>query len=171
MFQTMISRAIAQGGLTVAKSGGELVEVRFFEGYQVSKDSIPYTDMEEAARALQKLGNELEDGDSWYIGLWHNGKVLFIEPSYFILKKSQALELGAFHNQESIYDWENEDLIFIRRCCVTGEYITEGYYSEPDGKYFKGLDELLTEYTQDELDKIWASDEDSWEVYWTSWED
>jgi hypothetical protein len=167
MFQKMISRAIALGGLTVAKVNSQTVEVRFYEGYQVARTGISFTNMADGKRELEKLANELQEGDSWYIGLWHDGVNLFIEPSYLVLDKKQALELGGYYKQQSIYDWENDDFINLRYCDVTDEYITEGFYDENTGKYFKDEEALLKRYTQEEVNER-LEDES---LYWTQWED
>ena len=167
MFQKIIDRAIAQGGLTVAKLDSKTVEVRFYEGYQVAKTGISFTNMDEALIEFNRLANELDNGYLSYIGLWYNGERLFIEPSYFIDDKQEALRIGAFHKQESIYDWENDDFINLRYCDVTEEYITEGFYDENTGEYFKDEEALLKRYTQEEVNER-LEDES---LYWTQWED
>ena len=167
MIHKMIDRAIAQGGLTVAKLNNKPVEVRFHEGYQVALTGTSFTNMDEGLLEFNRLVNELDNGTLSYIGLWYNGERLFVEPSYFIDDKQEALRIGGLNNQESIYDWKNDDFINLRYCDVTDEYITEGFYDENTGKYFKDEEALLKRYTQEEVNER-LEDES---LYWTQWED
>lgn len=167
MIHKMIDRAIAQGGLTVAKLSDKLVEVRFYEGYQVALTGVSFKNIDEGLLEFNRLVNELDKGYLSYIGLWYNGERLFIEPSYFIDDKQEALKIGALNDQETIYDWKNDDFIYIRSCEVTHEYMNEGYHDEDTGKYFRGMDELLVRYTQDEIKQRMEGGI----LYWTKWED
>lgn len=167
MFQKMIDRAIAQGGLTVAKLSDKVAEVRFHEGYQVAMTGTSFKDLGQGLIEFTQLVKELDKGHLSYIGLWYNGERLFIEPSYFIADRQEALRIGGLHNQESIYDWKNDDFINLRYCDVTDEYITEGFYDENTNKYFKDEEALLKRYTQEEVNER-LEDES---LYWTQWED
>ena len=163
----LMNQAIVLGGITIRKVNGKPEAVRFAEGYQVAKTGINFNDLDEALEKLERLNEELQDNDSWYIGLWHDGSTLYIEPSYHIVDRNEAIKLGVYHKQESIYDWENDDLIWLRYCSVTGEYMTEGFYDEESGKYYKDEDALESEW--DEYDVAVAIDQGV--LYWTSWEE
>jgi hypothetical protein len=163
----LMNQAIVTGGLTITKVNGKPEAVRFNKGYQVSKTGINFNDLDEALKNLERLANELQEGDSWYIGLWHQDGTLYIEPSYHIENRDEAIKVGVYHKQESIYDWENDDLIWLRYCSVTGEYMTEGFYDEESGKYYKDEDALESEW--DEYDVAVAIDQGV--LYWTSWEE
>jgi len=163
----LMNQAIVLGGLTIHKVNGKPEAVRFTKGYQVSKTGIEFKDLDKALEKLERLNEELQDNDSWFIGLWHDGSTLYIEPSYHILDRDEALKVGAYHKQLSIYDWVNDDLIWLRYCKITGEYITEGFYNESTGDYYKDEEALRHDFTEEEQAEAYK---EGW-LYWTSWEE
>jgi len=163
----LMNQAIVTGGLTITKVNGKPKAVRFDKGYQVSKTGINFKDLDEALKNLERLADELQEGDSWYIGLWHQDGTLYIEPSYHIENRDEAIKVGVYHKQESIYDWENDDLIWLRYCKITGEYMTEGFYNEDKGTYYKDEEALKHDFTDEERQEAF---EQQW-LYWTSWEE
>jgi hypothetical protein len=178
----LMNQAIVTGGLTITKVNGKPEAVRFDKGYQVSKTGINFNDLDEALKHLERLINELEEGDEWYIGLWstvpvqltktlsmewNQDSTLYIEPSYHIENREEAIKFGVYYKQESIYDWENDDLIWLRYCKITGKYITEGFYNEDNGAYYKDEKALRQDFTEEEQKQGF---EDGW-LYWTSWEE
>lgn len=109
----LMNQAIVLGGLTIAKVNGKPQEVRFTKGYQVAKTGISFTDLDEALDKLERLADELQEGDDWFIGLWHDNGTLYIEPSYYIDDRDYALKLGKYYGQLAIYDWSINDSITI----------------------------------------------------------
>jgi hypothetical protein len=167
MVKELMNQAIVLGGLTIHKVNGKPEAVKFEEGYQVAKTGINFKDLDEALVKLEQLIDELQEGDSWYIGLWHDGSTLYIEPSYYILDRKEAKKVGAYHKQESIYDWANDDLVWLRYCKITGEPMDEGFYNAYTFEFYKDEEALRHDFTEEEQAEAYK---EGW-LYWTSWEE
>lgn len=162
----LFNKGVEGGGITI-KDGKE---VRHVKGYQVSTNSetkFGYHHRKEA-RAFFKQLMELATPDQ-HIGIYVGGyhETIYIEESFHIMDKDEAIELGAKYKQESIYDWANDDLIWLRYCIVTGEYMNEGFYDEGTGNYYKDEEALRHDYTKEEQEEAYN---EGW-LYWTSWYD
>jgi hypothetical protein len=162
----LFNKGVEGGGITI--QNGQ--EVRLTEGYQVSSNietKFGYLHRKEAREFFKDIMKMVAPDQ--YIGIYVSGnyETIYIEDSFHIKDKDEAIKLGVKYKQESIYDWANDDLIWLRYCSVTGEYMTEGFYDEESGKYYKDEEALESEW--DEYDVAVAMDQGV--LYWTSWEE
>jgi hypothetical protein len=170
----LFNKGVEGGGITI-KNGKE---VRYQKGYQVSNNTISkfgYHYRKEARAFFKELIEMVTPQQ--YIGIYisDGGNTIYIEESFYIEDLNEAMELGIKWKQESIYDWENNDLIWLRYCKITGEYITEGFYYEgtfegdyyQDSAYYKNEEALRQDFTEEEQKQGY---EEGW-LYWTSWEE
>ena len=160
----LFNQGVEGGGITI--QNGQ--EVRLTKGYQVSNNTVSkfgYHYRKEARAFFKQLITMVTPQQ--YIGIYvsDGGNTIYIEESFYIEDRNEAIQLGVKWKQESIYDWENEDLIWLRYCKITGEYMTEGFYNEDNGAYYKDEEALRHDFTEEEQKQGF---EDGW-LYWTSW--
>ena len=168
----LLNRAVVQGGMTLIRIDTEAKVMPIVppHGYQVSLTDDRYDTFEEALEALEALVDTLDFNEMVGIYVASDSRIC-IEQSKWFFFKDTAMNVAKATKQESIYSWADEDLIWLRYCAVTGEYMTEGYIDEDTGLYYSTLEALLTVYTQQELDEIWADEDGEYVIYWTSWEE
>lgn len=78
--------------------------IRHKTGYQVADIGIETTSAREALKAIYRMhGNA---------GVWYSKGVYYIDHSFRITTLSAALKVGRKHNQQSIYDWTKNALIW-----------------------------------------------------------
>jgi hypothetical protein len=162
----LFNKGVEGGGITI--QNGQ--EVRLTEGYQVSNNTVSkfgYHYRKEARAFFKELIETVTPEQ--YIGIYVSGGYdsIYIEESFHIKDKDEAIKLGVKYKQESIYDWANDDLIWLRYCSVTGEYMTEGFYDEGVGNYYKDEEALRHDFTKEEQEEAYI---EGW-LYWTSWEE
>jgi hypothetical protein len=162
----LFNQGVEGGGITIQNGK----EVRLTKGYQVSNNTVSkfgYHYRKEARAFFKQLITMVTP--ERYIGIYvsDGGNTIYIEESFYIEDRKEAIQLGIKWKQESIYDWENEDLIWLRYCKITGEYMTEGFYNEDNGTYYKDEEALRQDFTEEEQKQGF---EDGW-LYWTSWEE
>lgn len=78
--------------------------IAYKSGWQVATHGIETTDMHEAMNAIKAYkGN---------CGVWFSGGVWYIDYSFRVNTKHEALEIGKAHNQISILSWRNMKLAY-----------------------------------------------------------
>lgn len=87
-------------GLTL-KNGKK---VTFKTGFQVADYGIECKTARECINAVKAY-----NGDC---GVWYSDGVYYVDHSFRIKTKKQALEIGRAHNQISILKWSNMSLIY-----------------------------------------------------------
>lgn len=88
-------------GLTL--KGG--TPITYKSGYQVADIGIETADIQVAITTIRKTYK----GDC---GIWFSDGIYYIDHSFRIATKRQALEIGREHNQISILKWANMSLIY-----------------------------------------------------------
>ena len=73
-------------------------------GYQVADYGIECKTVEEALKAIEAM-----NGDC---GVWYSDKTYYIDHSFRVNTKKEALTIGREHNQISILDWKTMQLIY-----------------------------------------------------------
>lgn len=74
-------------------------------GYQVATYGYEVSSPEDAIKIIDKLSGNC--------GVWYSGGVYYIDMSYHINDYDDAMETGLLNNQQSIYDWKNNCLIWL----------------------------------------------------------
>lgn len=87
-------------GLTLKKG----TPINYKTGYQVGFDGIATPDIQEAMKAVRRYeGN---------CGIWYSDGIYYVDESYRISTKQEAIKLGRFYHQISILSWRNMKLIY-----------------------------------------------------------
>lgn len=87
-------------GLTL-KNGKPVV---YKSGWQVATSGIETTNPREAMKAVKAC-----DGNC---GIWFSDGVYYIDKSFRVNTKKEALEIGRNHNQISVLGWKNMSLAY-----------------------------------------------------------
>lgn len=94
-------RTLENGGGFTLKGGKK---IRFKTGYQVADYGIETTCAREAINAVKAMkGN---------CGVWFENGIYYIDHSFRVSVKREALRIGREHNQISIYCWANDKLAY-----------------------------------------------------------
>jgi len=88
------------GGLTL-KNGKP---IHYKSGYQVATHGLETTDITMAMRYIKMF-----DGNC---GIWLADGVWYIDCSFRVSTKSEALEIGRKHNQISVLNWRTMGLVY-----------------------------------------------------------
>ena len=78
--------------------------ITYKTGYQVATEGIETTDPREAINAVKAYNGNC--------GIWYEKGIYYIDKSYRINTKKEALAVGKAHNQISILGWKKMDLIY-----------------------------------------------------------
>ena len=88
------------GGLTL--KNGKIVSYK--TGYQVATEGVMTTDINEVRKLMIAY-----DGNC---GLWLENGIYYIDKSYRVNTKKEALEIGRKCNQISVLQWSTMNLIY-----------------------------------------------------------
>ena len=78
--------------------------IMYKTGYQVADYGTECKTVEEALKAIEAM-----NGDC---GVWYSDKTYYIDHSFRVNTKKEALTIGREHNQISILDWKTMQLIY-----------------------------------------------------------
>ena len=78
--------------------------IRYKSGWQVADAGIETASAQEAINHVRKLGGNC--------GVWFENGVYYIDHSFRVDTKYEALELGRKHNQISVYGWRRGNLAY-----------------------------------------------------------
>jgi hypothetical protein len=87
-------------GLTL--KGGKIITYK--TGWQVADYGIETTSQEEAIKAVRRMGGNC--------GIWFADGVYYIDHSFRVNTKHEAMEIGRQNNQISVFCWINKKLAF-----------------------------------------------------------
>lgn len=91
-----------EGGLTL--KGGRIISHK--TGYQVADYGVECTTPEEAIRAVKDMqGN---------CGIWFSGGIYYIDHSFRVSTKKEAVRIGIKYNQISVLKWSNMSLVYCK---------------------------------------------------------
>lgn len=88
------------GGLTLKK--GKIINYK--TGFQVATEGVTTTDIKEVRKLIKAYGGTC--------GLWLENGVWYVDKSYRVPTKHEALRVGRECNQISIYCWGNGKLAY-----------------------------------------------------------
>lgn len=88
------------GGLTLKK--GKVISYK--SGWQVADCGVEATTPEEAMKAVRAMGGDC--------GIWYAGGIYYVDHSFRVSTKHEAMEIGRRCNQISILNWKNMKLAF-----------------------------------------------------------
>ena len=117
----LLKKAEKKGGLTIASDGEEFTAKK---GYMVSVINKEKT-AENITEFIKLFKQYQDDAEKMhgFIGLWKDGGKWFIDISYYILDKTDALEFGYKNKQVAIYGFKENDSLYIK------DYNFISYYS------------------------------------------
>lgn len=96
----MISTIHENGGITLKKGN----EVQYKTGYQVADYGVETTDLYEMVKAVMDMEGTC--------GVWYDNGVYYIDHSFRVDTKKEALAIGRAHNQISILKWSDMSLVY-----------------------------------------------------------
>ena len=88
------------GGLTL-KNGKPIT---YKSGWQVATEGKETTDIKEAMKMIKEYGGDC--------GVWLENGIYYIDHSFRVATKREALEIGRKHNQISILCWRTMGLAY-----------------------------------------------------------
>lgn len=95
-----IKKLAENDGLTL-KAGKPIT---YKTGWQVATEGIETTDAREAINAVKAYSGNC--------GVWFAGGIYYIDKSYRVNTKREALEIGRAHNQISVLGWRTMGLAY-----------------------------------------------------------
>ena len=100
MMMTLILNLKNNDGLTLKNNK----PISYKTGWQVADYGIETRDAMEAVAAIEELGGNC--------GVWFSDGVYYIDHSFRVDTKHEALELGRKYNQISVYGWRRGNLAY-----------------------------------------------------------
>lgn len=89
-----------EDGLTLKK--GKIIEYK--TGWQVATEGIETDDIQEAMKIIKAYGGNC--------GVWYYENIYYIDKSYRVNTKKEALRIGKEHNQISVWGWKKSGLAY-----------------------------------------------------------
>lgn len=87
-------------GLTLKKN----VSISYKTGYQVATEGVECKTIAQALKAIEKYNGTC--------GVWYSEKIYYIDKSFRVKTKKEALTIGREHNQISILKWSDMSLVY-----------------------------------------------------------
>ena len=87
-------------GLTLKKGK----KIAYKTGWQVADHGVECKTPEAASKAVRELGGDC--------GIWYSDGIYYIDHSFRVNTKKQALEIGRRHNQISVLGWRKMNLAY-----------------------------------------------------------
>ena len=87
--------------------------ITYKTGWQVATEGVECRTAREAINAVKAYGGNC--------GVWWSGKKFFIDYSYRVNTKKEAIEIGKKHNQISILKWSNMSLYYLQKNAAFGQ--------------------------------------------------
>lgn len=78
--------------------------ITYKTGYQVADRGVECATAEEAAEAVKTFGGSC--------GVWLSDGIYYVDHSFRVNTKREALRIGKEYNQISIFGWQKKNLIF-----------------------------------------------------------
>ena len=88
------------GGITLKRGN----PINYKSGWQVADYGIETSSVEEATAEIERL-----DGNC---GVWFAAGIYYIDHSFRVDTKKEAMNIGRTHNQISIYGWRRQALAY-----------------------------------------------------------
>lgn len=97
---TMLRALKNNDGLTLKKYAA----INYKSGWQVADSGVEAVSIIEAATAIEKYNGSC--------GVWYNEGIYYIDHSYRVSTKKEALQIGREHNQISVLRWKGLKLVY-----------------------------------------------------------
>ena len=108
-----LKNIIKNGGATLNKQNKQ---VNYKNGYQVSKKDCFTLDLNNLQTILQNTNKLLKTiKQNEFVGLWIDDDKIYIDISIRIANKQKAIKTGLKLNQISIFDWQNQNCIYLKK--------------------------------------------------------
>lgn len=78
--------------------------VRYKTGWQVADYGVEAGTAEEAAKAVEKYNGSC--------GVWLENGIYYVDHSFRVKTKKEAISIGKLHNQISVYGWQRGNLAY-----------------------------------------------------------
>ena len=78
--------------------------ITYKTGYQVADRGVECTTAEEAAEVVKDFGGSC--------GIWFSDGIYYVDHSFRVKTKRDALVIGRKYNQISVFDWQKKNLVF-----------------------------------------------------------
>lgn len=101
MMMEQVLAALTEGeGLTLKK----YISVSYKTGWQVADYGVECRTAAEAAQAVESYNGSC--------GVWYEKGIYYIDHSFRVKTKKEALTIGKAHNQISVLKWSNMSLVY-----------------------------------------------------------
>ena len=80
--------------------------VSYKSGYQVADYGVERKTLKAAVRAVEKMEGSC--------GVWYSEGIYYIDHSFRVKTKKEALRIGKEHNQISVLKWSNMSLVYVK---------------------------------------------------------
>lgn len=87
-------------GLTL--KNGKAIEYK--TGYQVADHGVECKTLDSAVEAVEAMNGNC--------GVWYSDGIYYIDHSFRVKTKKEALEIGRKHNQISVLRWSDKSLVY-----------------------------------------------------------
>lgn len=98
-----ILRALKNNDGLTLKNGKS---ISYKTGYQVATEGMETASAEEAVKMIEAYGGNC--------GVWYSEGVFYIDKSYRVTTKKEALKIGKECNQQSILKWADMSLVWCK---------------------------------------------------------
>lgn len=78
--------------------------ITYKTGYQVADYGVECKTLKEAEKAIAEMNGTC--------GIWFNDGIYYIDHSFRVNTKKEALEIGRAHNQISVLKWSDMSLVY-----------------------------------------------------------
>ena len=100
MMMTLILNLKNNDGITLKNHK----PVSYKTGWQVADYGVETRDVHEALAAIEKLSGNC--------GVWFSDGVYYIDHSFRVKTKREAITIGRMHNQISVFGWKRQNLAY-----------------------------------------------------------
>ena len=106
----------------ILKNGGATLDVNYNNfnasaGYMVSikghEKKVNINDIENIKKEISKKMELVKNKKNYFVGLWVENNILYIDISKHIIKYNRALEVARNNKQQAIYDLKNDVSIYL----------------------------------------------------------
>lgn len=98
-----IRKIVENGGLTL-KHGRP---VNYKTGWQVADHGVECDSAESCIKAVKEMRGEC--------GIWLENGIYYVDHSFRVNTKKEAIEIGRAHNQISVFGWKRQNLAYCNK--------------------------------------------------------
>lgn len=98
--RTMLTALKENDGFTIKKAK----PIKYKTGYQVADYGVECYTIEEAEKAIKDYNGTC--------GVWYSEKIYYVDHSFRVKTKKEALKIGKEYNQISVLKWSDMSLVY-----------------------------------------------------------